>query len=92
MATTLSTCRRCGGTITLLEGSGWWHTTTKVYDHRAEPDDSHVSGPSRDDLGLKECCDAGQFDVCEPDCDCDDCENERALDEDADAYAGRMED
>jgi hypothetical protein len=79
----LSTCARCSGTIERQSGSvaGWGHVTETPRNadgHRPEPDDSAISGPDDDD-------DA------DPECDCDDCEEQRALDEDADAYAERCE-
>lgn len=39
-----------------------------------------------------EWCPALEGEPCEGECGCPDCENERALDEDADAYAERLED
>jgi hypothetical protein len=88
----LSTCARCAGTIERRPGSvaGWGHvaeTARNVDGHLPEPDDSAVAGPDRCDE-----CGAVEGDDCEADCDCSACENERALDEDADAYAGRLED
>lgn len=76
----LSTCGTCGGTIKLCEGTGWWHVNGTNHGHTPQPDDSHVS------VERPEC----PFD--NPDCDdydCDECENERALQDDADAYFER---
>lgn len=84
MTARLSTCAVCAGTIKLCEGTGWWHMTGTDHGHRATPDDGAVSGPDRCDE-----CGAVEGDDCEDDCDCSTCEVERALDDDADAYADR---
>jgi hypothetical protein len=96
-ARTLSSCGRCGGTIERRPGAvaGWGHvteTSRNADGHSPEPDDSRVDGPSRDDLGLRECCDAEQDQPCEDTCDCGPCENERALDESADMYFDNAKD
>jgi hypothetical protein len=38
-----------------------------------------------------EWCDADEDAQCDRDCDCPDCESQRALDDDADAYADRCQ-
>jgi hypothetical protein len=45
-----------------------------------------------DEEERKDCCEALLDEDCDPECDCDDCEDERALDDDADAYTGRLND
>lgn len=47
MSDRLSTCGICGGTM-----RGWQHITEtdRTRGHRADPDDSWVSGPDGDDL------------------------------------------
>lgn len=48
----LSTCGRCGGTIRRSPGAptGYVHVVGPSDRHLPDPDDSHVSGPSRSDL------------------------------------------
>jgi hypothetical protein len=48
------------------------------------PDSISVDEPER-----RDCCSAHPWDDCEPDCDCPDCADERALDDDATAYQDR---
>ena len=83
----LSTCGICGFTIQQTH-AGWQHVTPPARPHQPEPDDSHVSGP--DDDARKDCCEAYEDDDCDPVCDCGDCEEERALDDDADACRDRV--
>lgn len=53
----LSTCGTCGRTIRQRPGGGWEHASGySTTAHRAEPDDSAVSGPGRDDLPTCNAC------------------------------------
>lgn len=93
----LSTCSTCRGTIEQRTNTphGWAHVvdTLRNAGHWPQPDDGAVSGPASCEWcgAVLEYVD-DPVDACEPDCDCPPCETERALDDDADAYAGRLED
>lgn len=87
----LSTCGICGGTIQHRPTavSGWGHivdTPRNADGHRPDPDDSAVSGPDR-----CEWCDQPEDD-CDAECDCPECEAQRALDEQADMYHDNAKD
>lgn len=88
MADRLSTCGTCGATIKRCEGTGWWHMTGTDHGHRAEPDDGAVSGPDH----TCEWCDRVEDDPCDDECGCPECEGDRLLDDEADAYAERCRD
>lgn len=60
--------------------------------HRATYTDTRAGADTVMDDDLierKDCCEAFAEDDCDPECDCDDCENERALDEDHDQRSER---
>ena len=86
MAGRLSTCATCHKIIEWENGDGWAHRIMPRPWHDPEPDDSHVSGPSHNDV-----CDGADPECEHPDCE-DRLEAERALDDDADAYFDRLED
>lgn len=47
-----------------------------------------AAGEAEPRIERKECCDAPVEEPCEDSCACSDCENDRAAEEDADAYFG----
>ena len=83
----LSTCGICGGTIQQTH-AGWQHVALlpSTRPHQPDPDDSAVSGPDR-----CEWCDQPEDD-CDAECDCPECEAQRALDEQADMYHDNAKD
>lgn len=88
MTARLSTCGRCRGTIEqylspTYRQLRWRHVAPTPDGHIPDPDDSAVAEPDRD------CCDTSTDSPCDPACGCAGCEVERALDEDADAWADR---